>query len=189
MLSVRRKTHLSLTIDEWPDLQSAEFANVFFHSTTRYPSTLLKNLKMTTSRSLISKTSSLPAKSSSGSATAKRAKPSLSSVVSRSTGSKPKRSSSSAGVAISSSSRSILSSSHCASCGRSGLRRREVTRTFGRGVLLLVVEKIPMWSCPHCGESYFTAQTLHEIERIKALRKSVAVDRSIPVAVFHESHA
>ena len=26
-----------------------------------------------------------------------------------------------------------------------------------------------MWSCPHCGESYFTAQTMHELERIKAL--------------------
>ncbi len=41
-----------------------------------------------------------------------------------------------------------------------------------------------MWSCPHCGESYFTAQTMHEIERIKTLRKSVAVPRDIPVAVF-----
>ncbi len=46
-----------------------------------------------------------------------------------------------------------------------------------------------MWSCPLCGESYFSAQTLHEIERIKALRKSVAVDRPVPVAVFQEAHA
>jgi hypothetical protein len=42
-----------------------------------------------------------------------------------------------------------------------------------------------MWSCPHCGESYFTAQTMHEVERIKVLRKSMAVDRSVPVAAFH----
>jgi hypothetical protein len=41
-----------------------------------------------------------------------------------------------------------------------------------------------MWSCPQCGESYFTAQTMHEIERIKTLRKSVAVDRQVPVAEF-----
>jgi hypothetical protein len=27
---------------------------------------------------------------------------------------------------------------------------------------------------------------MHELERIKSLRKSVAVDRSVPVAVFHE---
>lgn len=41
-----------------------------------------------------------------------------------------------------------------------------------------------MWSCPHCGESYFTAQTMHEIERIKTLRKSVAVSRQVAVAEF-----
>ena len=34
-----------------------------------------------------------------------------------------------------------------------------------------------MWSCPRCGESYFTAQTMHELERIKALRQSVGVLR------------
>jgi len=49
---------------------------------------------------------------------------------------------------------------------------------------LLVIEGIPLWSCPRCGESYFTAQTLHEIERIKTLRKAVAVDRRVPVAAF-----
>ena len=46
-----------------------------------------------------------------------------------------------------------------------------------------------MWSCPGCGESYFTAQTMHEIERIKALRKSVAVSRSVPVAAFEATAA
>ena len=40
------------------------------------------------------------------------------------------------------------------------------------------------WTCPHCGESYFTARTLNEIELIKVFRKSLAVDRSIPVAMF-----
>ncbi len=38
-------------------------------------------------------------------------------------------------------------------------------------------------SCPHCGESYFTAETLHELERIK-LRRSFAQQRSVPVATF-----
>ncbi|PYV14260.1 MAG: YgiT-type zinc finger domain-containing protein [Acidobacteria bacterium] len=62
---------------------------------------------------------------------------------------------------------------------------RKVTRSFGRGSSLLVIENIPLWSCPHCGESYFTAQTMHEIERIKTLRKSLAIDRAVPVAEFH----
>jgi hypothetical protein len=46
----------------------------------------------------------------------------------------------------------------------------------------MVVESIPIWSCQVCGESYFTAQTMHEIERIKALRKSIAKKRSVLVA-------
>jgi YgiT-type zinc finger domain-containing protein len=66
---------------------------------------------------------------------------------------------------------------------------RKVTRSFGRGTSLLVIENIPVWSCPHCGESYFTAQTMHEIERIKTLRKSIAVDRKVPVAEFFKQRA
>jgi hypothetical protein len=46
-----------------------------------------------------------------------------------------------------------------------------------------------MWSCGSCGESYFSASTMHEIERIKALRKSVAVNRSVPVAAFQKADA
>jgi YgiT-type zinc finger domain-containing protein len=78
----------------------------------------------------------------------------------------------------------ISPSASCAACGQAGVLLREVTRSFGRGPNLLVIEGIPMWSCPHCGESYFTAQTMHEIERIKALRKSVAIARPVPVAMF-----
>jgi hypothetical protein len=38
--------------------------------------------------------------------------------------------------------------------------------------------------CPHCGESYLTAETLLEIERIKLHRRSFAKSRSVPVASF-----
>ena len=69
------------------------------------------------------------------------------------------------------------------------LPARRVARTFGAGQSLLVVEGIPMWSCPHCGESYFTAQTMHELERIKALRKSVAVRKPVSVAEFQGAGA
>lgn len=64
-----------------------------------------------------------------------------------------------------------------------------MTRSYGKGKDLLVIEGIPMWACPSCGESYFTAQTMHELERIKALRKSVARERSVPVAVFEAAEA
>jgi YgiT-type zinc finger domain-containing protein len=62
-----------------------------------------------------------------------------------------------------------------------------VTRSYGKAADLLVIESIPMWSCPACGASYFTAQTMHEVERIKALRKSIAKSRAVPVAAFVEA--
>jgi hypothetical protein len=48
----------------------------------------------------------------------------------------------------------------------------------------LVIEDVPVVSCPHCGESYLTAETLHEIERIKLHRQSFAIERSVAVAAF-----
>ena len=78
----------------------------------------------------------------------------------------------------------MLSDEPCVHCSKEGLLLREVTRSFGKGSALLVIERIPAISCPHCGESWFTAQTMHEIERIKRLRKSVAVKREVPVALF-----
>jgi YgiT-type zinc finger domain-containing protein len=72
----------------------------------------------------------------------------------------------------------------CVHCGERGLQLRKVTRSFGKADALLVIEDIPMISCPHCGESWFVAQTMHEIERITRLRKSLAVKRPVAVAVF-----
>ena len=142
---------------------------------------------MTTSQFLTSKTSSSRAKSSSANEeTPEQEKSNASSVASHSKNDMPKQSSKSDRSAISSSSPSTLPNPLCASCGQPGVRLRKVTRSFGRGPSLLMIEDIPLWTCPHCGESYFTAQTLHEIERIKALRKSDAVDRPIPVAIFQQ---
>ena len=72
----------------------------------------------------------------------------------------------------------------CDICGQEGARIRKVTETYDKGKDLLVIENIPMISCPNCGESYFTADTLHEIERIKLHRKSFAVERPVEVARF-----
>jgi len=72
----------------------------------------------------------------------------------------------------------------CDICGKKGARVRHVTRSYGRGEDLLVIENVPVVSCPHCGESYLTAETLHEIERIKLHRQSFAEKRSVAVAEF-----
>lgn len=72
----------------------------------------------------------------------------------------------------------------CDICGSEKVRIRRITRTYGKGDDLLVIENIPLVSCPDCGESYFTAATLHEIERIKLNRRSLAVERPVEVASF-----
>jgi YgiT-type zinc finger domain-containing protein len=72
----------------------------------------------------------------------------------------------------------------CNICGKEGVRIRYVSRSYGKGDDLLVIENVSLLSCPHYGESYLTAETLHEIERIKRDRRNLAVERSVAVATF-----
>jgi YgiT-type zinc finger domain-containing protein len=72
----------------------------------------------------------------------------------------------------------------CEICGKEGARIRKVTRSYGKGKNLLIIENVPVVSCPHCGESYVTAETLHEIERIKSPRKKLATERPVSIADF-----
>jgi YgiT-type zinc finger domain-containing protein len=61
---------------------------------------------------------------------------------------------------------------------------RHVTRSFGRGERLVVIEKIPYVFCPRCGERYFTAPTMREIERLKLLKAARLRRRPIPIVSF-----
>ena len=72
----------------------------------------------------------------------------------------------------------------CDNCGKEGARTRHVTRSYGKGKALFVIENVPVISCPHCGESYMTAETLHEIARIKLHKQAIAVERIVPVVEF-----
>ncbi len=74
----------------------------------------------------------------------------------------------------------------CENCGRENARIIHVSRSYGKGDNLLVIENIPVVRCPDCGESYLTAETLHEIERIKLHRKNFAEERNVAVAKFTE---
>ena len=72
----------------------------------------------------------------------------------------------------------------CDNCGKKGVILRSVTRSYGKGNSQLLIECVPVVSCPHCGESYMTAETAREVERIKLHRKSLALNRNVPVAAF-----
>jgi len=72
----------------------------------------------------------------------------------------------------------------CDLCGKEGATIRRVSRSYGKGENLIVIENIPLVSCPNCGESYFTADTLHELERIKIHRQNIAEKRLVAVVEF-----
>lgn len=72
----------------------------------------------------------------------------------------------------------------CDHCGQDAARIRYITRSYGKGESLLVIENIPIISCTQCGESYLTAETLHLIERIKRERQQRAITRPVAVAEF-----
>jgi YgiT-type zinc finger domain-containing protein len=72
----------------------------------------------------------------------------------------------------------------CDICGKEGARIQRVTRAYGRGGRELLIRNVPVVTCPRCGESYLTADTLHEIERIKLHRRTLAERREVEVAEF-----
>ena len=72
----------------------------------------------------------------------------------------------------------------CDVCGEEAAHIRRVSRSYGKGRELFVIEDVPVVSCPDCGESYLTSETLHELERIRLHRQSFATERPVPVAVF-----
>jgi YgiT-type zinc finger domain-containing protein len=69
-------------------------------------------------------------------------------------------------------------------CGAATPRIRHVTRSFGRGGRLVVIENIPYVFCPRCGERYFTAATMREIERLKMLKVARVRRRAVPIVSF-----
>ena len=72
----------------------------------------------------------------------------------------------------------------CEICSHKGAAVRRVSRSYGKGATLLVIENVPVVHCARCGESYLTARALHEIERIKLHRRPLSRRRSVPVACF-----
>lgn len=72
----------------------------------------------------------------------------------------------------------------CDICGKGPARLIHVSKSYGKGNELLVIENVPVISCPQCGESYLTAKTLREIDNIKRNRKKIATTRPVPVAIF-----
>lgn len=72
----------------------------------------------------------------------------------------------------------------CDNCGKKGARVISTSRVYGKGKEIMVIHEIPVIVCPHCGESYLEAKTLHDIERVKRHRRTLATLRPVPVATL-----
>jgi len=72
----------------------------------------------------------------------------------------------------------------CDICVKEGARVHKASRTYGKGKDIFIIENIPVVTCPHCGECYLEAETLHEIERIKLHKMSFAEKRTVSIANF-----
>lgn len=64
------------------------------------------------------------------------------------------------------------------------MRERSVTRTLGKGKDMIIVEGVPVISCPHCGESYLTLETVRGLERAKRVGRKKATKREVGVVTF-----
>jgi len=78
---------------------------------------------------------------------------------------------------------------NCQVCGKNTASIRKATKSFGRGHNLVVIEDIPVLTCTACHESYITADTAREIDRIRKNRITRGKARRVLVASFAESAA
>ena len=72
----------------------------------------------------------------------------------------------------------------CDSCGKKGAMIKRLSRSYGKDKEMVVIENVPVVVCPHCGESYMTAETLREIERLKLHKGHLKTKRLAPVISY-----
>lgn len=77
----------------------------------------------------------------------------------------------------------------CELCGTQAAAIKKTTKSFGRGDNLVVIENIPIVHCSSCHESYLTADTARELDRIRKNRRSLGKAKRVLVASFKKSAA
>ena len=72
----------------------------------------------------------------------------------------------------------------CDICGKSSAKVRRLTHTVGGGSSSFLVRNVPVVSCLSCGESYLTAETLKELERMRLHWRELTTQENVLVATF-----
>ncbi|MGG6265683.1 type II toxin-antitoxin system MqsA family antitoxin [Leptolyngbya sp. AN03gr2] len=76
----------------------------------------------------------------------------------------------------------------CDVCGQGNARIRYLSRSYGKDERLLVIRNVPVVNCPDCGETYLTAQTLHQIQQKQQERKTV-IEAALALDEFERDEA
>jgi YgiT-type zinc finger domain-containing protein len=72
----------------------------------------------------------------------------------------------------------------CDICEKDGVEVTLVDKLFGKGDDAFIIRNVPVYSCPHCGESYLTADTMYELERLKLHHDVLIEQKCIGVIDF-----
>jgi YgiT-type zinc finger domain-containing protein len=71
--------------------------------------------------------------------------------------------------------------SKCFLCG-SGTIKKYITAENWWGEQLTLIENVPAWVCENCGEQYFDAEVIEELDRLK--ESPSKAERTILVPIF-----
>ena len=72
----------------------------------------------------------------------------------------------------------------CSLCGRRAARTRRMSRSYGAGKSLVVIEGVPVVSCANCGAAYMAASTLRTLESLKRRPRVLMTRRQVGVLRF-----
>ena len=72
----------------------------------------------------------------------------------------------------------------CDNCSREGARVRHQTQICGPKGDKFLVHNVPVVSCPHCHETYMTAETAEELEQLIKQRKELAQPETVDAIQF-----
>ena len=72
----------------------------------------------------------------------------------------------------------------CDNCGVQAARTVKRPQVLGRGVRMILVDKVPVVTCRNCGESYMTSETMHGLDDIRSKQKAKPATRKIAVTEF-----
>ena len=72
----------------------------------------------------------------------------------------------------------------CDLCGQNGAKTKYISRSYGKDKEMIVIDNIPVITCQNCGESYMTADTMHEVQRLRHHKHDRKALRLAPVINF-----